>query len=378
MKPNKLLLWIIIGQLLLLCGCARSMLQSSQLPIETVDKVRDLNMVYSLPKGMIHFKNDGKEVTVETVYVPDPEQYFTLAYLPRGSYDETVAVTVTSDLLLSQIEITSKPKIGEILMQALELGKAIAKLPIAFAKGEDPKNVFDVMIDPKVLLTKKTTKDVQELATLRDKEQELEAKVKTLQGKGKDITKPEQADLEQLVNMEIPGLKNQITNVKNKMTGSESLASLVTFTGIEDISLTRLFPTGNTQSIPSPTTGVKYRPLLPYRLEIRGPKYFFVKIVYLPNEAPIITLDVTRPAFAERVTKLSFTNGVLTKIDLTRPSEILAFAKIPVELVKAIAGLPMDLINFKVENVTANTNYLQAEINAIKAQQTLLGLQQQK
>jgi len=75
---------------------------------------------------------------------------------------------------------------------------------------------------------------------------------------------------------------------------------------------------------------------------------------------------------------LSFTNGVLTKIDLTRPSEILAFAKIPVELVKAIAGLPMDLINFKVENVTANTNYLQAEINAIKAQQTLLGLQQQK
>jgi hypothetical protein len=362
MKPTNLLIWTLLGLLVLPCGCARSILQSSPLPVVMAEKASDLNMVYSLPKGMIHFKRETQQITVETVYGPDPEKYYTLAYLPRSSFEETVNVSLTSDLLLSQIEVTSKPKIGEIFMKVFELAREIAKLPITTAMGPEVK-LCDVMIDPELLLNIKPsqTADLEQSAKLLRR---LEDDVKAIERKGSAKTEKDKEDLKRS-EMEIRGLKSKLSSVK-------SLADLYDFCGIEKISLTRLFPSGITQAIPSPSEGVKYRPLLPYRLVIKLPDHFFDRIIYLPNEAPVITLDVTRPFFADRITKLGFEKGVLTRIDLTRPSETLAFVTLPVELVKAIVGLPLDLIKFRVENIQESNRFLEAQVFELQQRQALL------
>ena len=163
----------------------------------------------------------------------------------------------------------------------------------------------------------------------------------------------------------------------SESSGSESLATICNLCEIEDISLTPLFTKTWSDSSSSPK-GVKYRPLLPYRLEIQFPDNFFVQNIYLPNEAPIISMELTRPAFADRVTSLTFENGVLTQADLTRPSEALAFMKLPVDLVKAIAGLPLELLQFRVQNIQQYNALLQAQIDEIKNKQMLMELQRGK
>jgi len=394
MKHANLLVSALFGVLLLQCGCARSVLQSSKLPDPLPVQGTQIKMVYCLPKGMIHFRRQpgsggSPEVTVETVFVPDAEKYYTLEYLPNRTYEETVAVSVTEEMLLKKIDITSKPKIGEILMKVFELSREIAKfsvLPPSRAPGMEPEKYCDVMIDPKMLLDKKSAAKCKALNQRLDQlNYDLEKQQKELEAVNLEAGK--QKTQEKETTWRITGLNQAIQNTWAEIAQLKSgaraepdneLARICNNCGIACIKLEPLFPQADWEwlSVSPPAGGIKYRPLLPYRLEIQLSNNFIVKTIYLPNEAPVITLDITRPAWADQVTSLSFEKGVLTQATLTRPSETLAFVKIPVDLVKAIVGLPMDLIKFRVENITQGSELLQAQINELKLKQELLELKQ--
>lgn len=383
MKSVNLLVSVLVGILLFNSGCARSVLDSQKIDEVSSQKAFVNKTVYCLPKGMIHFQRKAAgtatEVTVETLYVPDPEKYYTLEYVPNPTYEENITVSLTKEMLLKKIDITSKPKIGEILMKVFELAREIAKLTVPSAGGFEVIKFCDVMIDPKIIPEKKFSEGVKQLAAKR-----MELKKLTNDLKSETTKPPEEQDkdkieeLKQKIKNKEKEVSNQTTLIDNRSENrdSESLGNICNLCGIEDISLTPLFPKGNWLYISPPAGGIKYRPLLPYRLEIQLADNLFVQTVYLPNEAPVITLDVTRPAFADQVTSLSFENGVLTQADLTRPSEILAFMKLPVDLVKAVAGLPLDLIQFRVQNVQQYNALMQAQIEELRNKQTLMELQQ--
>ena len=135
----------------------------------------------------------------------------------------------------------------------------------------------------------------------------------------------------------------------------------------------------------SPASGCKgvgsrsvyYRPLLPCILKVRFFDTLYEKIIYLPNKSPIIAFDITRPAFTKKVTKLTFANGVLTEVYLNKPSELLAGLKIPTEIIKAVAGMPLELLQFRVNYAEEYNKLLQAQINEINNRQQLMQLQQQ-
>lgn len=386
MTLTNLLISALLGFLILHCGCARSVLQSSGLPDAASAKGPNLKMVYCLPKGMIHFKRQpvggSIEVSVETLYVPDPEKYYTLEYLPNRTYEENIAVSLTEDMLLKKIDITSKPKVGEILMKVFELGRELAKFSVLPGRGFGEMKVTycDVMIDPKMLLDKKSAGKRQ---FLQQKLAQLNADLEKITRElGAEQQKPEN----QATNITIAKLtidkknkENDIDQLKSDANRDSELGKICTRCGIDYISLEPLFPPGDWDwlNVSPPAGGIKYRPLLPYRLEIQLPDNLIVKNVYLPNEAPVITLDVSRPGWADQVTSLSFEKGLLTQADLNRPSETLAFVKLPVDLVKAIVGLPMDLIKFRVENIQQNNQLLQAQIDELKVKQTLKGVREQ-
>lgn len=58
------------------------------------------------------------------------------------------------------------------------------------------------------------------------------------------------------------------------------------------------------------------------------------------NTRQVSSFDVRRAACVKKVTDLTFENGVLTKADITKPSEILGCISIPASILKAIVGFP--------------------------------------
>jgi len=61
---------------------------------------------------------------------------------------------------------------------------------------------------------------------------------------------------------------------------------------------------------------------------------------------------------------------------LTRPSELLAGLKVPSELIKAVAGMPLDLLQFKIDVHNKYRDYFQAQIDHLKKEQEWLKEQQ--
>jgi len=76
----------------------------------------------------------------------------------------------------------------------------------------------------------------------------------------------------------------------------------------------------------------------------------------------------------EKIQELTFDNGILKEVHVKRPSEVEGFLTIPVNMVKALAGLPLELIQFKVDHGTAYNQLLQQQIQQLKNERDLMEL----
>jgi hypothetical protein len=117
--------------------------------------------------------------------------------------------------------------------------------------------------------------------------------------------------------------------------------------------------------------GILYRPALPYRLTFtsdpstakpRGgtpvpkplpPPGIVSTTVELPNEAPIMAIDVSRAAFVSNSATIAFNNGMLTDISYNKPSQAQGLVQIPVDLSKQLLSVPNDLLTIRYANVAS-------------------------
>jgi hypothetical protein len=58
----------------------------------------------------------------------------------------------------------------------------------------------------------------------------------------------------------------------------------------------------------------------------------------VPDQAAILGIDLTSAPFVKRQTKLTFADGVLTSISIKQPSVALAVSELPLDILKAVAG----------------------------------------
>jgi len=264
------------------------------------------------------------DITIETVYEPDPTRCYVLYHLSNISYDDTVTVSLTDNSLLGSVQISSTSQITPIIMQMVDIAKAAIEigipLPGARAMAAPTIPPFDVIIDPDDILQKSNQNST--------KANEI---IKNLQLPDTSLLKLER------LGPESPLQKNQ--PVLNKPTDSRSIF---------------------------------YRPLWPYKFTFNVPGLFNItKTVYLPNNEPVITIDIARPAFTKAVTNLTFKSGILTEVHLERPSELLAGLEIPLDILKAIAGIPAEMLQFKVNYGTDYIKLLQQQIQQIQLKQQL-------
>ena len=89
--------------------------------------------------------------------------------------------------------------------------------------------------------------------------------------------------------------------------------------------------------------------------------------VDMPNVSPIFAIGVERAIFAERNTTLTFKDGMLTDVTVTKNSELVGFVSIPLALAKAIVDIPTQIIQVKIADTKSQSTLLNEQGNLIKA-----------
>jgi len=99
----------------------------------------------------------------------------------------------------------------------------------------------------------------------------------------------------------------------------------------------------------------------------------------LPNEAICKYVPVTRASFVTKKTSLEFDHGMLTRATTNKPSELLAFVKIPVDVATTILGIPSELLKIRIEQnnrqqelIQSRTSVANSEVEQLKAMTELL------
>jgi len=263
-------------------------------------------IVYALPKGYIKVAKSGDTLTVETVYETDGNNYYLLKYTPNIGFDDDITIQVNEKGFLSSIDVTTTSKIPDIIKKMEEI--TVSALAMAIAKEITD---FEVIIDP------------AEIKEYDPKDPNKENSIRCINS----------------ITLEHPN--HNFLYVKS----SESAL----------------------HEPPADNRCICYRPTLPFKLRLVVGTTYIERVVYLPNYSKLVTFDITRPAFVQKIQNLTFTNGLLTQVRLKKDSELLAALGIPADVVKTVAGLPLSLMQFKTENVQGETGLLQAQMSLLQA-----------
>ena len=122
--------------------------------------------------------------------------------------------------------------------------------------------------------------------------------------------------------------------------------------------------------------GIYYRRELPYLLSIyrlNGSDEKLAKAILLamPNFSPREFLALEGGAFTKREYTNIFDNGILISHTANKPSEFLAVAKIPVDVMRAIFSIPTELITLKVNYTNAGKDLAEAQKAILEAAKAL-------
>ncbi len=335
---------LIVISVSILAGCS-GIIQSKKEPASSTTGI-----FYCLPKGIVQLKfmpsgskDDKPLLQIITKYVPDPELRFNLYYKKNTAYDDNINICVSKEGLLKSVDVTTEDRTKDVIVTVVETAKEIAKFVMAFPGGElrgkDSSQIryFDIAFDPKDFI---------------------------VDGKGE--------------------AKLQTSEAGEKLQG----------VGIRELKIIRMFDFSKVKVADADTennhNGVFYKPLLPYKLSfdhsvtlnsptedkktVKSTEYVnhYELIVFLPNEAPVVAVDVERAFFVKKVTKLAFADGILESVQIAKPSELLASARLPLEIVKSITSIPSEIIQLKIDYSSDNRKLYEAQKQEIDAKNTLI------
>jgi hypothetical protein len=124
-------------------------------------------------------------------------------------------------------------------------------------------------------------------------------------------------------------------------------------------------------------SGIFYRPLLPYTLILTDhlTETQYRTVVLLPNDGPILSLVPRRATLVTARTGILFDHGCPTALSLDRDSIALAWASLPVDIVKAFLSAPAELVQLKLNLANTNAQLGAAELNNLNNQLAILKAQ---
>lgn len=306
-----------VAAMTVLAGCASGMVISHAV---TKDNSLTPNRAYYfLPRGYLNIELSSEKgkyaLSIAVTYEPDPESLYEVELNESIFSDDSVVFEITQKGLLTYVSGKSKDQrgalIGKIAELAVEIGKAVA-----LDEEEVKRVLLKVSIDPTA----------------------------SADSTGKTEVEKVSARVSELTNGELAV----------GFTPLEASKSIID------------------KKCSECTSGIRFRPLLPYGVTVtRNGKAISSGIVLLPNQAPIFSMTLARASFVEKETKITFLDGILTKYEITKPSQALGFIQIPIDIAKAIVSIPSSILQFKIDQTTQQKNFDVAKREAIEAQAAL-------
>lgn len=127
--------------------------------------------------------------------------------------------------------------------------------------------------------------------------------------------------------------------------------------------------------------GVLYRPLLSYPFYVFGNenpknksgwKLRLKQEIQLENISPILSVDLERPFFNQRKTRLEFDAGILRDVCIYKTSELREIVEIPLVVMKSITALPTQIIKLKLNDTNNDRALVAAQEQVLLQQKALL------
>lgn len=315
-----------------LSACGGKVFESSTLGSSGAEAEKGL--AYHLPQGVLSIKilpdeDEANEdeankytLTTEVSYMPDPSARYILQYNPNHNADDVIDAHVAKGLL-TNVNATSHEQTDEIIVE----------------------------------LTKSLKEGVKAATFLPGAEVQMD---------GEKIKLPDFIDVE-------IGAKELIKEGRKKL-------------GAFEVTLERVGPDSAYAKQPrtSPqgdSSSVYYRILLPYKLTVlpsQASNFHYERIVYLPDESPVISIDISRAMFVENDAKLTFDHGVLTDVSIKKPSSTLKAATLPFNVLSEIIKLPTEILQLKFDYSSDSEKLYSKLLEEMKAKDALIEYQRKR
>ena len=128
---------------------------------------------------------------------------------------------------------------------------------------------------------------------------------------------------------------------------------------------------------PKPKSGIFYRPRAQYQLSVYvkhrpddpGPwRLALMKTIKAENIMPIVSVGISRDAFATRRTGLVFDDGQLSNVCISKGSGVVEGIKIPLDVIYGIIALPSEIIIGTIRDRETANQLAAAQTRLIAAQ----------
>jgi hypothetical protein len=119
-------------------------------------------------------------------------------------------------------------------------------------------------------------------------------------------------------------------------------------------------------------------PVHVYRRDAKSWSALFIGNVPIFDQNELFEIKIDRYAFVQGKTTINFQNGSLTGLKLEKPSEALAIASIPVQIMRIAFAIPLAGLKQDTAVIKAEQDKFDAEKNLINSQAALVRLQLQQ
>lgn len=283
----------------------------------------DPGLVYYLPKTMMRVEitvlkeptdtvPSGTEFKVTTFHVPDLKHRYTLHYRRNPFFHDRLCYTLddANPSLLSSVEVSTEDATPEI---AVSLAQLVAK-----TSGQSPfdRSSLDALASIKTV-------------TLQENERKIIVVV--------DLSDPKSLhEANQKIGKKFPGAKVVVPGIEHLHDDA----------GASCYQKGLCFRTAVRVPILLTHEG---RTLAMAEREEPGPKTVGGMVKFpdfnVVNHRAIGNMDVDRAFMVEKVTRLGFSNGILTHVIVRKPSEVLGVVKLPLAVVDTLLAVPANFVN---------------------------------
>ena len=312
--------------------------------------------------------------------VPDPAGLSLLRYNAEFTTDDEFRIGVGASGLLSNVKSTSDDRSGDVVLKLAELAKEAIKAPTALAASKtfgaepEPDQTPDERRAACFKLLKKFT--VEDAFDISNASNAID--VAPLNGKIVEAMKKDMMASPSIVSPHARPLSKVDVG---KMPDSAGRGAPVNFGRArpEDgahggVRFRIMAP--RTVNVSLNITGISFKPANGNKKDICTLQSDEVQ----RNEIPVLAadpnrtfiVDTSRAMFVKKRVDLLVTDGVLTGIEVDKPSELLAIVSLPVDLLKAIVSIPAELLTIKVNNAESEKKLTAADVELLKLQIDLL------